>query len=287
MHIDGKTQILGIIGNPISHTASPNMQMAGFDALKLNYVYLPFLVQEAELPNAIAAIKALNIKGINVTVPYKEKVIPYLDELDASAVIMQAVNTIVNRGGKLIGYNTDGDGFIYDLVIKNKISLSNKVVTVIGAGGAAKAIAFSLIKYNLKELILLNRTKMRLIELKSMLEAKTKIKINFQTLASTDLKDYLSRSDIIINTTSLGMAPNTSETPIYDFSFVRKQQVFYDIIYKPALTYFLKQAQERDATILNGLGMLLGQGVLAFKLFTNCDPPVGIMKNALTKIFKV
>jgi len=283
MHIDGKTIVLGIIGNPISHTSSPAMHMAAIEALKLNYVYVPFLVQENNLENAIAAVRALNIKGLNVTVPYKEKVIPFLDELDESCKLVGAVNTILNKNGTLIGYNTDGEGFVYDLTIRNKISLINKTVSIIGAGGAAKAIIYALLKYNLKELILLNRTQTRLDEIKKRLENRTTVKISYNSLLDLNVNEYLSKSDIIINTTSLGMEPNINESPINDFSFVTSKHLFYDIIYRPQLTYFLKQAQDRNAMVLNGLGMLLSQGVLIFKLFTNSDPPIGVMRNALLK----
>ncbi len=280
MDINGKTQILGIFGNPIGHTSSPIMHMSAINALKLNYVYVPFLVELNNLEFAVKAIRALNIKGVNITIPFKEKIIPYLDELDQTAEEVKAVNTVVNKSGKLVGYNTDGDGFIYDLK-KNKIELKAKKIVLIGAGGAAKSIAISLLKQKPKNLILVNRTKNRLDALKKLLQTKTELSISTYSLIDPNIKEYLNDADIIINTTSLGMEPNIHESPIQDFSFIRRGQVFYDIIYKPNLTYFLKNAQEKGVLTINGLGMLIGQGAIAFQLFTGLEPPIGIMKKAL------
>jgi shikimate dehydrogenase len=280
MKIDGKTKLLGIIGNPLSHSASPAMHNAAIKHLGLNYCYIPFEIEEKNLDRFFTFMKITNILGINVTVPFKEKVIPYLDKLDISAKNAKAVNTIVNKDNQLIGYNTDGEGFIYDLTKKNKVNLAKKSVCLIGAGGAAKAIAYSLSLGPISKLIVINRTKKRAQDLIKQLPKTKKIEFLAMSLDENHINTILAGSDLIINTTTLGMEPNTKECPLKDFSWVKKNQVFYDIVYKPAKTKFLAQAEKKGAKTCFGKGMLVGQGVIAFKLFTGKAAPYEIMKNS-------
>lgn len=282
--LNGWTKILGVIGNPIHHSKSPQMHNAALTHLNLNYIYIPFLVEKNHIKTCIASLKSNNISGINVTIPFKEDVIPFLDKLDPLAKKIGAVNTIVNNNGSLTGYNTDGYGLISDLNINN-ISLSNKSIVVLGAGGSSKSICFSLIEQNIKSLLILNRTVEKADTLKSDLinsfTNKATIPIETNNLTSVINETSLKSYDIIINTTSVGLNDNSTVflTPMWS----NPNQVVYDIIYSPPETNFLKQARLRGSKTLNGLGMLVGQGARAFKIFTSHDAPFDIMYNEVKK----
>ncbi|MBT6121152.1 shikimate dehydrogenase [bacterium] len=282
--LNGSTKILGVIGNPIHHSKSPQMHNAALTHLNLNYIYIPFLVEKNHIKTCIASLKSNNISGINVTIPFKEDVIPFLDKLDPLAKKIGAVNTIVNNNGSLTGYNTDGYGLISDLNINN-ISLSNKSIVVLGAGGSSKSICFSLIEQNIKSLLILNRTVEKADTLKSdlinSLTNKATIPIETNSLTSVINETSLKSYDIIINTTSVGLNDNSTVflTPMWS----NPNQVVYDIIYSPPETNFLKQARLRGSKTLNGLGMLVGQGARAFKIFTSHDAPFDIMYNEVKK----
>ncbi|MBT5953629.1 shikimate dehydrogenase [bacterium] len=283
--LNGSTKILGVIGNPIHHSKSPQMHNAAFNHLNLNYIYIPFLVEKTQIETCMASLKSNNISGINVTVPFKESVIPFLDKIDPLAKKIGAVNTIVNKNGVLTGYNTDGYGLISDLSI-NKISLSNKSIAILGAGGSSKSICFSLLEQNITSLLILNRTVEKAERLKfnlidSMNNDITNIPIETGSLSSVIDEKTLEKYDIIINTTSVGLNDNSTIFPTDNWS--NQNQIVYDIIYSPPETNFLKQARLKGAKTLNGLGMLVGQGALAFKKFTSHDAPFDIMYNEVKK----
>lgn len=274
MAITGKTKILGVIGNPISHTASPLMQNAMLSHLGLSYIYIPILVEPKQLNHFLTAIRATNFVGVNVTIPFKEQVLPFLDELDETARRIGAVNTIVNRNGYLKGYNTDGAGFIMALDRDLQMTVSHKRVCLIGAGGAAHAIAFSLLSEGVSFLGIFNRTHTRakaLVDQLSIYFGRTLCQVQ----ASPDFLDY----DIIINTTPVGMA--SDEIPIPNLDWVRPTHLLCDIVYKPLKTKFLALAEKKGAKICNGIGMLVGQGVLSFELFTGQKADYYFMKKIL------
>ena len=274
MKINGKTKITGIIGCPIKHTLSPAMHNAAYESLSLDYCYVPFLVSPDALEDAIKAIKALNILGINVTVPHKEKVMTYLDETDREAAFIGAVNTLVNSDGRLIGYNTDGRGFMQSLA-ENAIDPRDKDILIIGAGGAARALGYSLVQ-EAKSLSLFGRSKMRVHNLVHDLN-----RIKNRVSSCMDLS-AVGRYHMIINATPLGLK---KEDPLpLDTSSLKPGQIVYDLIYKR--TRLLEHASERGCVTVSGLGMLLWQGVFAFELWTGRRPDVEVMRNALLHAMK-
>lgn len=269
MRVNGKTTITGIIGWPVQHTLSPAMHNAAFEALSLDYCYVPFPVSPHDLKDAIRAIRALNIRGINVTVPHKETVIRYLDQVDPGASFIGAVNTIVNTEGSLTGYNTDGKGFMQSLS-ENRINLANKDILIIGAGGAARAVGYALVQ-QVKSVSLFGRTKVRVQKLADDLH-----RIKKNALLCNDLS-ALAKYHMIINATPLGLKDD-DPLPL-DTSSLRPGQIVYDLIYKK--TRLLDVASGKGCIAFDGLGMLLWQGVSAFELWTGQKPDVDIMRNAL------
>ncbi|MDQ7787399.1 MAG: shikimate dehydrogenase [Thermodesulfovibrionales bacterium] len=269
MKINGKTKITGIFGYPIEHTLSPAMHNAAFQALGLNYCYVPFLVHPDFLDKAVQSVKALNLTGVNITVPHKEKVIPLLDHMNDEALFIGAVNTIVNNEGKLTGYNTDGRGFMESLA-ENGISSEGKDILIIGAGGSARAVGYSLCQ-RANSLSIQGRTSEKA---KRLVQDLCRIKNNSSPIE--DLAD-LSRFQIIIHATPLGLREQ-DPMPIKAES-LREGQIVYDLVYRE--TMLQKEASKRQCIVLNGLGMLLWQGALAFELWTGRKPDREIMRRAL------
>lgn len=280
MSINGTTRIVGVIGSPVAHTASPAMHNAAYRALSLNYVYVPLLVAPADLRDGVAAIKTLHFAGINVTIPHKESIISLLDEVDPLAVEIGAVNTVVNQGGRLTGYNTDGNGFILALKAEKGVSPKGKRVTVLGAGGSAKAIAFSLAA-EAEHIHIANRSTGRAAELAARLNRVRAGVAAAGPMEGEAFFSVLHQSDIVINTTPLGMAPDTSQCPLNQFDWVRPGQLVCDIIYKPAQTIFMAEAAARGAAVMGGAGMLAGQGILGFELFTGRNVPYDVMRKEI------
>ena len=277
MKTNGKTKIIGVFGNPISHTASPAMHNAAFEHLNLDYIYIPILVNPSEIGTAVNAIRAYNMAGVNVTIPFKETVIPYLDELDSFAENVGAVNTIVNNNGILKGYNTDGPGFILSLQEESNFSLNNKTVFIFGAGGAAKGLAHILIQNKIGKLVIFDLDNTKAESLANSVQKMATINVsNIQKPEA--IKAALEESDLVINSTPVGMAPNIDRSPIQDFSWASNSKLCYDIIYKPAKTKFLQESEKHGAQIMGGAGMLAGQGILAFNLFTGKNVPYEIMR---------
>jgi shikimate dehydrogenase len=274
MNIDGKTKITGIIGWPIGHTLSPVMHNAAYANISLNYCYVPFPVSPGALGEAVQSIRALNIRGMNVTIPHKENVMAYLDEIDPEASLIGAVNTIVNAGGRLIGYNTDGKGFLRSLS-EYAVRPSGMNVLIIGAGGAARAVGYSLVR-KAKFISVYGRTKMRV---QSLVRDLSSVRNNVS--CCEDLSEA-GKYHIIINATPLGLRAD-DPFPL-DTSFLRPGQIVYDLIYKK--TRLFEQAAKKDCVAINGLGMLLWQGALAFKLWTGRNPDVEVMRKALLHAIK-
>lgn len=267
--ITGKTNLTGIFGYPIEHTLSPVMHNAAFKALGLDYCYVPFQVHPKYLQHAVKAIRALNLRGVNVTVPHKEKVLPLLDEIHEEASFIGAVNTIVNRQGKLIGYNTDGKGFIHVLA-ERRISLAEKDILIIGAGGASRAISYYLCRDS-NTLQIYNRTLKRAHKLVKDLKRLCNNVALCHNISR--IKDF----HMIINATPVGLK-NEDPSP-FDTSLLKKNQIICDLIYKK--TRLLKEASSKGCKVIDGSGMLLWQGMLAFELWTGKKPPADVMRNAL------
>ncbi|SNR80261.1 shikimate dehydrogenase [Desulfurobacterium atlanticum] len=279
MRITGKTEVYGIFGFPVKHSLSPLMQTAAFRALGIDAVYVPFEVSPENLDKAVEGLKAMNIKGVNVTVPLKERIIPYLDSIDKTAEFMGAANTVKNIDGKLYGYNTDGDGFV-DSLIEEGIEVRDRKVLIIGAGGSAKAIAYALLKSGVNRIVIANRT----IEKAESLADKLKGIGDVNTVSLLNINSVIDKFDILINTTSVGMEED--DPFLFDYNHIKSYMVVVDIIYKPFETKLLKVAKSKGAKTINGLGMLIHQGARAFKIWTGKEAPVEVMRKVLLEGLK-
>jgi shikimate dehydrogenase len=283
--ISGKTKICGLIGDPIEHSMSPAMHNAAFKNRGLDYVYLPFRVAKTRLGEAILGIKALNIRGLNVTIPHKVSVIPLLDELDPLAEKIGAVNTIINNDGVLKGYNTDAHGFLRAM-LEQDIEPDGKSIVMLGAGGASRAISFILAERG-ANLVILNRQ----LELDWAVKLGNSISRTFGRevkaleLNEQNLAPVLRKANILVNTTSVGMSPNTNETPI-PARLLESDLVVFDIVYNPVKTKLLTEAESAGAKAISGLEMLVWQGALAFEMWTGLTAPLEIMRKATIRALK-
>ncbi len=280
--ISGKTRLCGIIGDPIEHTMSPVMHNAAFRQMGIDYLYVPFKVKQEELAKAIDGVKALNIRGLNVTIPHKVAVIQFLDKLDHLAEKISAVNTIVNDDGILTGYNTDGAGFLQALLEK-RIESRGKNTVILGAGGASRAISFSLADRG-AHLVILNRR----LELDWAEELASRISQTFSKevealeLNRENLARVLDRADIVVNATSMGMTPDIDETPVTS-DLLKPDLTVFDIVYNPIKTRLLRESEAAGARTVSGLDMLVWQGALAFEKWTGLKAPIELMREEATK----
>ncbi len=272
-----KLKLFALIGDPVEQSLSPAMHNATFQALGLNYVYIALRVLKPTLADAIAGVRALDIAGLNVTIPHKISIVSLLDELDESASLVGAVNTVKNDRGKLIGFNTDGEGALRAL--QGKIgSVKGKEVVLLGAGGAARAIAFSLAKTRAR-ITIANRTVPRARALASTIEQKLGVNVEVTALNRAELTKVLENADVLINATSAGMYPKTEKT-LVRASMMRRGLVVHDIVYEPLRTKLLREASRAGVKIIDGLEMLVHQGALAFEIWTGRRAPINIMRAA-------
>lgn len=279
MKITGKTKIIGIIGWPVTHSLSPVMHNAAFDYLGLDFCYVPFAVKEGNLEGALKGILALNVAGLNVTIPHKEVVLPYLSEISEEAKMIGAVNTIKMIGERLIGYNTDGIGFTASLKEAGR-TVKDRYLLILGAGGAAKAVAFQSVSEGAMELVIANRTVSKAIVLKEQINRHfPSVKIGVTGIGYNELKGIINRVDIVVNTTSIGM--KMSDPSPVPRELLHEGLFICDLIYNPPTTALLRYAEESGCHWINGLSMLLHQGGASFKLWTEVDPPLEVMRKAL------
>jgi shikimate dehydrogenase len=276
MKLTGKTAVYGIIGHPVKHSLSPLMQTAAFEALGIDAVYVPFDVDPENLGEAVNGLRALNVKGFNVTVPHKEGVIEHLDFVDEDAEFLGAVNTVKNEDGQLTGYNTDADGFLQSL-IEEGIELEGKRVTMFGAGGAARAVGYAVLKGGAKFLNVVNRNFSKGKVVGELLGKRGNVLVF--PLKETTVAALLKDADIVINTTSVGMKPDAP--PLFNYSLIPEGITVVDIIYNPAETPLLKAAKEKGCKTVNGLGMLIHQGAIAFKIWIGKKAPIEVMRKVL------
>jgi len=260
-------KVYGIIGSPVDHSLSPCMHNAAFKELGINAVYGAFDVPKEKLESAVAGIKSLGIKGVSVTIPHKEAVMNYLDEISASAQSIGAVNTLINENGRLLGENTDWIG-VREAFLKSGTEVQAKKVVVIGAGGAARAVVYALKSLGAGEILIYNRTFERAKELAESIGGKA---IPWEELKSAE-------GDIIVQTTSVGL--KEWKSPV-DEDVIKRFKVAMDIVYLPLKTKFLTLASRCGLKTIDGLQMLLYQGVEQFKLWTGVEPPVEVMEKAV------
>ena len=277
MIISGKTRVCGVIGDPIEHTLSPIMHNAAFKALKLDFAFLAFKVKAADVEKAVSGMRALGIHGLNVTMPHKSAVINYLDEVDQAAKAIGSVNTILNKDGRLFGFNTDGVGALQALR-ENGVEPRGKKVLLLGAGGAARAIAYTLAR-EADELVILNRTAKQAAELANLLKQTFDRKVVADALSPNAIKDTLQDSDVLINATSVGMKPNANQTPVA-FEWLRPDLAVMDIVYNPVETKLAKDAKAAGAKVVSGFEMLIYQGAASFEIWTGHSAPVEVMRHA-------
>jgi len=275
---------MGIIGNPVDHSLSPLMHNRTLERLGLNYVYLPFLVAPEQLGEAVLGVRALNMVGVNVTIPYKEAVIKYLDGLSAEARACGAVNLIKNESGRLIGYNTDGKGFMASLEEEEIKYINNALI--IGAGGAARSLVYELAVSGVPLINILDVDQDKALELAQFV---SKVHRSGATGArmSDDLFANLSQNaDLIVNCTPVGMPPHVDRSPVASLHKAQHIAVVCDLIYNPFTTAFLSMARARRLKTMNGLSMLVHQGALTLKILTGAAAPISYMKEVVLNSFK-
>lgn len=281
--ISGKTKLAGFFANPAEHSLSPRMHNRGFRSCGVDAVYLAFKVDQTNLARAIESIRILDMLGVNLSMPNKTAAIAYVDELSQEAQLIGAINTIVNQNGQLIGYNTDGIGFVKAMEETAKFKIKDKKITILGAGGAAKAITVQAALEGAREVVLYKRNNERFLMVKQEFE-----KIGEQTSAIVRVVDYadeeqlehdLQTSELLVNATDIGMGAKEGQSPLANAGFLHENLFVIDLIYSPKKTQLLKEAEKRGAPAFNGLGMLLYQGATAFQLWTNHEMPLDIMKD--------
>lgn len=276
--VDSRTRLLCLIGWPTEHSMSPIMHNATIQKMQLNYVYLAFNVTQDKLKGAIRGIKALDIKGINVTIPHKEKIMYFVDDVDPLAKKIGAVNTIKNVDGVLKAKNTDAAGSKKGLKDAG-CEISGKNILILGAGGASRAVSFVLAE-EANKIMISNRTKQRAVSLAEDIKKKTNIEVEAYSNEPSVLEKIIEDTHILINTTPIGMYPNINDLPLPE-NLIHKNLFVFDVIYNPLKTKLLKIAEKKGCEILGGLDMLINQGALAFQWWTGKDPDINLMKRAI------
>lgn len=277
-----RAELTGVFGDPVDDNPTGVVEEAAFAAKNLNYRYLTVKVLPENLGKAMDSVRIFGMKGVNLTMPHKIKVIPYLDELSQAAKIIGAVNTVIQKDGKLYGENTDGKGFVIALKNSGEI-LEGKKVTILGAGGAARAIAVECALNGAAYINIINRSVEKGEELASLIRDKTNSSAQYLSWKS-NMKIEMD-TDILINATSIGFSPNITDRPDIDYTTVTDRMCVCDVIFNPVETPFLKAAAENGAKTVTGLGMLVQQAALNFTLWTGMDAPVEVMEAALKKEF--
>ncbi len=280
-----KSELVGVFGHPVAENPTIVMQEAAFRALGLNWRYLNMEVYPHELAAAMQGLRAMNFRGVNLTIPHKVAVLQYLDEVSPDAALMGAVNTVRRNGDRLMGENTDGKGFLRSLREDAGVDPAGKRVVVLGAGGAARAMTVELALAGASHITVVNRNAQRGKALAALL--------NDRTPAQAEFVEWHGRyaipsdTDIIANATSIGLYPNVHEQPDVDYTTITANMVVCDVIPNPPQTPFLRQAADRGARTLDGLGMLVYQGAIALKMWSGLDAPVAVMRQVLADEFGV
>jgi shikimate dehydrogenase len=280
MKISGKTRVLGIIGSPVGHSLSPLMQNAAIEELGIDYVYVPFPVEPDSLGQAVAGLRSLGVWGFNVTIPHKTAIIPFLDRISPEAELCGAVNTVCRQGDLLVGHNTDGAGFLAAVLSDLVHDPGGSAVLILGAGGAARAAVAALAGAGVARVVIANRTRERGVSLVERFQsAFPGVQFVVSSLATEELAGHLRRTDLLVNTTSVGM--NGTNFECLPLAAMRPEGLVYDMVYVPAVTPLLAAAKERGLACANGAGMLAAQGEAAFFLWTGFEAPRAVMRQKL------
>lgn len=264
--IDGRTRTCGLLGCPVEHTLSPVIHAALAELTGINLAYLPFRVEKEALEDAVRGAHALNVLGLNVTVPHKERVLPFLDGIDPLAERIGAVNTLVRTEKGYRGYNTDMPG-LYRAMVSDGVQVDGESVIILGAGGVARAVAFMLAD-RAENIILLNRT----VEKAAAIAQEVNAFTGLETASAMPISDYEKLEGggyIVVQATNVGMYPDTDSVVISDKAFYEKVRIGYDLIFNPADTLFMRKVREAGGLSHNGLKMLLYQGIIAYELWNN------------------
>ena len=279
--ITGRTKLTGLLGSPVSHSISPMMHNEAFQQLGLDYAYMAFDIELEKLASVVEALRIMNVRGFNLPMPHKNAMCSLCDSLSPAAEIIGAVNTVVNDGGHLTGYTTDGTGYMHALK-EDGYDIIGKKMTLLGAGGAATSIFVQAALDGVSEISIFNRRSPfweRAEKIIKMLTERTNCKIKLYDYSDPNiLKREISESVILTNGTSVGMAPDVERSLITDTSVFHKDLIVSDVIYNPRETLLLRQAKEAGCKTQNGLYMLLYQGAEAFKLWTGQDMPIELVK---------
>ena len=279
-----REELVGVYGYPVDENPTVVVAQAAFKDLNIAYRYLTIEVQQENLENAMKALIALNMKGIHLTIPHKVEVLKYLDKVSEEATIMGAVNTVYVKNGKLYGENTDGKGFMKS--VKNAgIDVKKKKIFMLGAGGAARAIAVELAREGAGELVVLNRSVKRGQELLKVIQKNFDTKVTYRQWGKTEKIDE--DSDLLVNTTNIGLYPNVNDKPDIDFDTITREMIVCDVIPNHPRTQLLKEAERRGAKTIDGLGMLINQCIESIYLWTGREANAEKMKDALAKEYGI
>ncbi|MGA7838557.1 MAG: shikimate dehydrogenase [Ignavibacteriaceae bacterium] len=276
------TKLLALIGHPIKQSYSPFIHNAAFEFQKLDYLYLPFDITKSNLKSAVKGLMLLGIRGFNITIPHKENILDLLTNVSDEALIVGAVNTVVNEHGDLNGYNTDVYG-VTESLMPYKKEISGSTVSVVGAGGAARAVIYSLIKnFKPKKIFIINRNEPKAEALKTYFSDKMKFDaIKTKELFPPDIVDIFNDSALIVNATSVGMFPENYDAITSLENSFKKGQIVFDVVYNPVKTQLLKLAEKEGAITVDGLSMLVYQAAKSFELWTGEEMPVEQVRTAL------
>jgi shikimate dehydrogenase len=282
MKISVDTKIYAVIGEPIAQSLSPQLHNGLFEETGVDALYLPIAVKSEDLEKLMDGFRLMNFGGFNITKPHKMEIMKYLDHLDPLAEKIGAVNTVVYRDGEMVGYNTDGFGFIKSIESKIKIPKDELTILILGCGGAVKSVAMALADWGIKKVIIANRTVAKAEELANQINISWSGKAQAIEMTPEALKKAVDEAAVLVNGTSLGMADTAQQSPLPK-ELLKKELLVYDMIYSPAVTQLMKDAKMIGAQTENGLEMLLYQGLLAFELWTGIFPDPADGKKLLVK----
>lgn len=279
--IDTHTQVVGVIGWPVEHSLSPAMHNAALRHMGLNWVYLAFAVPPERVAEAVAAVRGLGLVGLNVTIPHKQAAAEHLDELDDAARALEAVNTIVRRENRLVGYNTDAQGFLRALEEQGH-TVAGRRVAIIGAGGAARSVAWAVARAGAAGLTILNRTSQRAEAVCALAaSAAAGLFVTQAPLSGPVAEQAVWEAEVVVNCTPVGMHPRVEEGPVIPGEWLHEGQVVVDLIYNPRESTLLRAARAQGAQVVDGTGMLVHQGAIALQHWSGREPPVEVMRTAL------
>ncbi len=290
--VNGTTRITGLLGNPVEHTVSPVLHNTLFSLMGINGIYIPMKPCREELGSTVAGLKAAGFSGFNVTIPFKEAILEYLDEASEEVRLLGTANTVDIKDGRLIGYNTDGDGFMRSFKKQTGAGIAGKAVCILGAGGTARTLAVKTAIEGAGRVCIINRTQSKADEIANYINCKlltvikSKVIVHTAAADSEEAKAVLNQYDVVINTTSAGMYPQTDSSPLGEDIEFLSEPIVYDVIYNPPETKLLGQARKKGCTTANGAGMLFYQGLRAFEIWMEVSVPENIVDELSTEFLK-